>query len=98
MTRPDDKPRLAGYRADHEHATCGHQDNADRSCPEPAVAHLWLREGGEDSALLSCVAHLPVAQCSGQLVLQHQVGPQCEMPGTAWDEDANVCIVDTCFT
>lgn len=90
MTRGE-RPQLAGYRPAEPTATCGHQDHAR---PEAATVHLWLRDGGEDSTVLACRGHLRTARLAGQPVQEHPVGAECEMPGTAWDRDRNVCIVD----
>lgn len=85
------RPQLSVYRPAEPTATCGHEDHAS---PTPATMHLWLRANREDNTALACAEHLPVARRAGRLVMEHQVGPQCEMPGTAWDQANNTCMVD----
>ncbi|HEX5404786.1 MAG TPA: hypothetical protein VFX16_21065 [Pseudonocardiaceae bacterium] len=89
----EDRPRLAGYRQAEERATCGQQDRNDQMCGKPAAMHLWLVDSDGDASALACDRHLPVARRAGLLVMEHRVTATCEMPGTAWDRDANVCIV-----
>lgn len=41
---------------------------------------------------LACAMHMPVAQ-SFVYLDRHEVGPDCDMPGAAWDFDGKRCIV-----
>lgn len=83
------RPQLSAYRPAEPTATCGHEDHAT---PARATVHLWLHDGGEDSTVLACAGHLPVARLAGRVVAEHPVGDLCEMPGTGWGREVNACV------
>ncbi|MGW7617406.1 hypothetical protein ACWGLG_16370 [Streptomyces antimycoticus] len=71
---------------------CGFSpDDTDATtCFEPATWHIcW---GANMDASLACATHMDVAQTFAYLD-RHEVGPDCDMPGAAWDFDGKRCIV-----
>lgn len=71
---------------------CGFSpDDTDATtCFKPAIWHIcW---GSDIETGLACAKHMLIAQSFAYLD-RHEVGPDCDMPGAAWDFDGKRCIV-----
>jgi hypothetical protein len=94
VTGHQDRPRLAGDRDGDHYSTCGHQDQYDKACQAGATVHLWITDQDGDGAVLACDRCAPVARQAGLLVMEHAADGLCGLPGTAWETDRNVCVLD----
>ncbi|MGW9611879.1 hypothetical protein [Streptomyces diastaticus] len=81
-----------GREMDTSGQTCTHSpgDLAANDCGEKATWHIAWDASLENG--LACDPHMADALARFVFVDRHRVGPECAMPGTAWDFDNKRCV------
>ncbi|MFD9151533.1 hypothetical protein ACFWDF_30575 [Streptomyces diastaticus] len=72
--------------------TCTHSpgDLTANDCGKKATWHIAWDTNLENG--LACDPHMAEALARFMFVDRHRVGPECAMPGTAWDFDNKRCV------
>ncbi|MFD5491565.1 hypothetical protein ACFWH4_01155 [Streptomyces sp. NPDC127091] len=73
-----------------QHCTYSPGDIPANDCGETAAWHILWDPNGD--AGLACGPHMGTARHRFVFVDVHRVGPDCNMPGTAWSFDEKRCI------
>ncbi len=63
--------------------------DVNRSCADPAVAHLRFEVGFAGRA---CEGHRLIPIATFKEVQRHEYGGDCDMPGALWDPERNICV------
>jgi len=81
-----------GREMDTSRQTCTYSpgDQSASDCGVKATWHIAWDTSLENG--LACDPHMAVARARFMFVDTHRVGPECAMPGTAWDFDNKRCI------
>lgn len=85
-----------GLPSDEYRAVCVYSDEPGApQCNEPAALHVMVDDQKYGCvSLATCTKHARIARAAGSYRMEHPFEGFCGFPGTLWNEQHNVCVLD----